>query len=112
MYHKCFNIILRPLLEKPDTLYFSIKGKEMIFAARISFFLADMLEANEITATYKSSRCKMPCHTCMVLRNDLNNMNLTLEDMPFRTHENMQEIITQGKDFSIHSVTNSFWKFP
>ena len=84
-----------------------------IFAPRISYFLADMLEADEITAKYKSSRCKMPCHTCMVLRNDLNNMNLTLENMPLRTHRNMQEIIsTQGKDFSIHSVTNSFWKFP
>ena len=113
VYHKCFNIMLRPLLEKPDALYFGIKGQVKIFAPRISYFLADMLEADEITATYKSSRCKMPCHTCMVLRNDLNNMNLTLENMPLRTHRNMQEIIsTQGKDFSIHSVTNSFWKFP
>ena len=112
VYHKCFNIMLRPLLEKPDALYFGIKGQVKIFAPRISYFLADMLEADEITATYKSSRCKMPCHTCMVLRNDLNNMNLTLENMPLRTHRNMQEIIsTQGKDFSIHSVTNSFWKF-
>src|SRR2546429_3117507 len=113
VYHKCFNIMLRPLLEKPDALYFGIKGQVKIFAHRISYFLADMLEADEITATYKSSRCKMPCHTCMVLRSDLNNMNLTLENMPLRTHRNMQEIIsTQGKDFSIHSVTNSFWKFP
>ena len=112
VYHKYFNIMLQPLLEKPDALYFGIKGQVKIFAPRISYFLADMLEADEITATYKSSRCKMPCHTCMVLRNDLNNMNLTLENMPLRTHRNMQEIIsTQGKDFSIHSVTNSFWKF-
>src|SRR5256884_5533307 len=112
VYHKCFNIMLRPLLEKPDALYFGIKGQVKIFAPRISYFLADMLEADEITAIYKSSRCKMPCHTCMVLRSDLNNMNLTLENIPLRTHRNMQEIIsTQGKDFSIHSVTNSFWKF-
>ena len=26
VYHKCFDIILRPLLEKPDALYFRIKG--------------------------------------------------------------------------------------
>src|SRR6266480_1511257 len=109
VYHKCFNIMLRPLLEKPDALYFGIKGQVKIFAPCILYFLADMLEADEITATYKSSRCKMPCHTCMVLRSDLNNMNFTLENMPLRTHRNMQEIIsTQGKDFSIHSVTNSF----
>jgi hypothetical protein len=55
IFQKCFDIMLRPLLEKPDVLYFRVKGQPMYFAARISFFLSDMLEANEITATYKSS---------------------------------------------------------
>jgi hypothetical protein len=55
IYHKCFKIMLQPLLEKPDALYFGIKGREITFAAQISFFLTDMLEANEVTATYKSS---------------------------------------------------------
>jgi len=114
VFHKCFSIMLRPLLEKSDALYFGVKGQAMRFAARISLFLSDMLEANEITATYKSARSKRPCHTCMVSQNDLNNMNVMLEDMPFRTHENMQEIIREdrGKEFSVHSVKNAFWKFP
>jgi hypothetical protein len=114
IFHKCFDIMLRPLLEKPDGLYFGIKGQHLCFAARISFFLSDMLEADEITATYKSARCKMPYHTCMVLQSNLNNMDITLEDMPPRTHRNMQEIIKNGqdRDFSIHSVVNAFWKFP
>ena len=114
VYHKCFDIILRPLLEKPDALYFGIKGQVMMFAPRISFFLADMLEANEITATYKPSRCKMPCHTCMVPQNDLNNMNLRVEEIPTRSHNNMQQIISESKekDFSIHIIKNAFWKFP
>jgi len=113
IYHKCFKIMLQPLLEKPDTLYFGIKGREMIFAARISFFIADMLEADEVTATYKVARCKMPCHTCMVSQNNLNNMELGPENIPGRTHENMQEIINSGqaKEFSVHSVENAFWKF-
>ena len=38
VYHKCFDIMLRPLLEKPDALYFRIKGQVKIFAPRISFF--------------------------------------------------------------------------
>jgi Plavaka transposase len=113
VYHKCFDIMLRPLLKKPDALYFGIKGRPMTFAARISLFLADMLEADDVTATYKSAQCKMPCHTCMVLQRDLNNMNIALENMPLRTHENMQEIIMNGqnKDYSVHSVENTFWKF-
>ena len=113
VYHKCFDIMLRPLLEKPDALYFGIKGQVKIFAPRISFFLSDMLEADEITATYKSSRCKMPCHTCMVPQNDLNNMNFRSEELPLRTHDYMRQIITEKreKEFSIHSTKNAFWKF-
>src|SRR5256884_4828511 len=113
VYHKCFDIMLRPLLEKPDALYFGIKGQVKIFAPRILFFLSDMLEADEITATYKSSRCKMPCHTCMVLQNNLNNMNFWSEEIPLGTHDYMQQIITEKreKEFSIHSTKNAFWKF-
>ncbi|GET51387.1 hypothetical protein GLOIN_2v1848756 [Rhizophagus irregularis DAOM 181602=DAOM 197198] len=114
VYHKCFKIMLQPLLEKSEALYFGINGQVITFAARISFFLADMLEADDITATYKGARCKMPCHTCMVLQSDLNNMSLKLENVPHRTHENMKQVINdgQGKEYSVHSVENSFWKFP
>ncbi|GET59973.1 hypothetical protein GLOIN_2v1776597 [Rhizophagus irregularis DAOM 181602=DAOM 197198] len=100
--------------KKSEALYFGINGQVITFAARISFFLADMLEADDITATYKGARCKMPCHTCMVLQSDLNNMSLKLENVPHRTHENMKQVINdgQGKEYSVHSVENSFWKFP
>jgi len=49
----------------------------------------------------------------MVLQSNLNNMNLTLEDMSLRTHENMQNVLGEGKgnDFSVHPVENIFWKF-
>ena len=105
--------MLRPLLEKPDALYFGIKGQVKIFAPRISFFLSDMLEADEITTTYKSSRCKIPCHTCMVPQNNLNNMNLWPEEMLLRTYNYMQQVISEEreKEFSIYSTKNAFWKF-
>jgi hypothetical protein len=113
-YHQCFKIMLGPLLERPDGLYFGVWGRPMIFAARISVFLADMLEANDVTATYKTARCKMPCHNCMISRDDLNNMNVIPEDIASRTPENMQQVISEGrsKDFSVHNVENVFWKFP
>ncbi|GBC24124.2 hypothetical protein GLOIN_2v1836976 [Rhizophagus irregularis DAOM 181602=DAOM 197198] len=93
VYHKCFKIMLQPLLEKSEALYFGINGQVITFAAQISFFLADMLEADDITATYKGARCKMPCHTCIVLQSDLNNMSLKLENVPHRTHENMKQAV-------------------
>ena len=85
----------------------------MTFAAWVSLFLANMLEVDEITATYKSAWCKMPCHICMILRDDLNNMNLNSDNIIPRTHKNMQKIIKEGweKDFSLHSTENAFWKF-
>ena len=69
-------------------------------------FIADMLKDNEVTATYKSSRCKMPYYTCMVSQSNLNNMNIVLENMLSRTPKNMQEVIRNGqeKDFSVHST--------
>ena len=101
-------------MEKLDALYFGIKGQQMTFAVRISFFITDMLEDDEVTATYKSSRCKIPYHTCMVSQSDLNNMNIVLENMLSRTPKNMQEVIQNGqeKDFSVHSTKNAFWRFP
>ncbi|PKK58455.1 hypothetical protein RhiirC2_796268 [Rhizophagus irregularis] len=106
--------MLQPLLEKSEALYFGINGQVITFAAQISFFLADMLEADDITVTYKGVQCKMPCYTCMVLQSDLNNMSLKLENVPHRTYENMKQVInnSQGKEYSVHSVENSFWKFP
>ena len=53
--------MLRPLLKKPNALYFGIRKQQMLFAARISFFLANILEADDVTATYKGTRCKMSC---------------------------------------------------
>ncbi|RGB21372.1 hypothetical protein C1646_778218 [Rhizophagus diaphanus] len=44
-------------------------------------FTTNMLEADDVTATYKGAKCKMPCHSCMVLQNDLNNISFGLEDM-------------------------------
>ena len=104
--------MLRPLLEKPNALHFGINGRVMIFAARISFFLANMLEADDVTATFKYSRCKMPCHTCMVQRDDLNKMDL--DSVSLRTHESMQQVIDNGQfqDYSVHPTKTAFWQFP
>ncbi|RGB36927.1 hypothetical protein C1646_782555 [Rhizophagus diaphanus] len=113
VYHKCFKIMLQPLLEKSEALYFGINGQVITFAAWMSFFLTDMFEADDITVTYKGTRCKMPCHICIVLQSDLNNMSLKLENVLHRTHENMKQVINDGqeKEYSVHSVENSFWKF-
>ena len=73
-----------------------------------------MLEEKDMTATYKSSQCKMPCHNCMVLRDNLNNMDLESKNMLLRTPQNMQSVLKNcvGKNFSVQDIENTFWNFP
>jgi hypothetical protein len=109
---RCWSIMLRPIL-KLQELELTVKNVQITFAPRISVFLADMLEANAITCTYKSANCKMPCPNCTVLVENLNNMNLSKEDVILRTPELMASIIQNGKakDYSIHDQKNIFWNF-
>ncbi|CAG8652550.1 7702_t:CDS:2, partial [Scutellospora calospora] len=71
------------------------------------------IEASKITATYKAVHYKMLCHNCMVQKNNLNYMNLTLEEIVPRTPENIQHILNDNyrKEFSIYNIANAFWKF-
>jgi len=110
IYHKSLKIMLAPLQKKSLSLYFGIKGRPVAFTTKISVIIADMLEEKEITATYKSSQCKMPCYNCMVLRDNLNNMDLEPKDMLPRTPQNMQSVLKDcvGKDFSVHNIENTF----
>jgi Plavaka transposase len=109
---RCWSIMLRPIL-KLEELELTINNIQITFAPRISVFLTDMLEANTITNTYKTANCKRPCPTCTVFGEDLNNMNLSEEDIIFRTPESMAAVIQhkRAKDYSIHDQKNVFWKF-
>lgn len=69
------------LILKLEELELTVNDTQITFAPRISIFIADMLEANSITSTYKSANCKMPCPSCTILIKDLNNMNLSEQDI-------------------------------
>src|SRR5581483_6741714 len=86
---------------------------QITFVLRISVCLSDMLEANAITCTYKSANCKMPCPSCIVQVEDLNNMNILKENIILRTPRLMASVIQNGeaKNYSIHNQKNVFWDF-
>ena len=104
--------MLRPILKLKE-LELTIKDTQITFTSRISVFLADMLEANAITNTYKSTNCKMLCLICLVSVENLSNMNLSKEDIILRTPELMASVIQNGevKNYSIHNQKNVFWDF-
>ena len=86
---------------------------QITFVPRISVCLADMLKANAITCTYKSANCKMLYLSCIVQVEDLNNMNISKENIILRTPRLMASVIQNGeaKNYSIHNQKNVFWDF-
>jgi len=95
---------------KLDELELTIKNNQISFSPKISVFLADMLEANAITCTYKSTNCKMPCPSCIVHVENLNNMKIPKEDIILQTPKSMASVIRNKKanDYSIHNQKNIF----
>jgi len=71
--------------------------------------LADLLEASKMANVYQSSASSHPCHSCLVSRDDLNNINLT--NISSRTPDFMKQVIEDGEEhyYSIHSESNAFW---
>ena len=80
------------------------------FVPWISVILADMAEADKLTNVYQPSSSKKPCASCLVSKDDLNNMDL-IEISP-RTPYNMRKAIEndEAHDNSIHPEPNVFWK--
>ncbi len=90
-----------------------INRVQITFSPRISVFLTNMLEANAIIFTYKSSNCMRPCPNYIVHIENLNNMNLSKDDIIIRTSKSIASVIQEGKvhEYSIHNRYNIFWKF-
>ncbi|PKC54667.1 hypothetical protein RhiirA1_403473 [Rhizophagus irregularis] len=55
---------------------------------------------------------KMPCHMCMIPKNELNNPLINHSTIQLRTPNIMKGVLTDGlaKDYSIHKIENPFWK--
>jgi hypothetical protein len=71
--------------------------------------LADMAEANKMANVYQPSSSKWPCYSCLVSKDDLNN--LKLEDLTYRTPITMKEAVDMNRasEYSLHSENNLFW---
>ena len=94
-------------------LYFGIKEKPVVFSARILVIIADILKEKSITAIYKLAKYKILCYNCIVLRDNLNNINLKPKNILRRISQNMQSVVKDciDKEFSVHNIENTFWNF-
>jgi len=69
-----------------------------------------MAEADKLTNVYQPSSSKKPCASCLVSKDDLNNMGLI--EILSRTFYNMRKVIENNEthDNLIYPEPNVFWK--
>ena len=100
------------LLENGVDLF--IDNKKIWFYPRVSTIIADWPEAASFCLVYKSPNSNLPCHFCLVKRENLANINLSSSDMILRSHDEMREHFENNtqKSVCIETISNFFWNFP
>ena len=113
-FHKSLKLLLNPIISLKTGVDLLINDKSTWFYPRISVIIADWPEASTFCLTYKSSNSKLPCHFCLVTRDNLANINLLSSDTEPRTHQNMRNYFEENNEKSvcIESVYNFFWNMP
>lgn len=110
-FHDSLKVLLNPLLDD-NGVDLSLNGEKIWFYLRVSAVIADWPEAASYCLTFKSTNSHLPCHFCLVTRDNLSEINLQDDDMIPRTHVNMRQQFNQGLGNSvcIENVSNFFWK--
>ena len=113
-FHKSLEVLLDPFLSLSNGFDLDLNNESIWFFPRISVILADWPEAATYCLTYKSAMSNFPCHFCLVMRDNLADIDLTTNDIVSRTHDNMRYYFDQNStnSVSIEVVHNFFWKFP
>lgn len=114
VFHKSLEIMLEPILTFKNGIELTLDSKSICFHPRISIIISDWPEAATYCLTYKSAMSNFPCHFCLVARDDLADIHLTMDKMELRTHENMSSFFEQNleKSVCIENVYNYFWDLP
>ena len=111
-FHKSLELLLDPLLKLNNGIDLTLNGNTIWFYPRVSVIIADWPEAATYCLTFKSPMSNFPCHSCLVTRTNLSNIDLQMDDMTPRTHINMHQYYSQGLDKSvcIENTPNYFWE--
>jgi len=113
-FHKCLEIILKLIQTLSETsINLLLNNKYIWFFPKISTIIADWPEAATFCLTYKSASSNLPCHFCLIDRDNLANTKLSKNELVLRNHTNMQNYYYTKKEKSvcIESVPNIFWQF-
>ena len=88
-FHKSLRYLLEPIISLKYGIDLLVNEKIIWFYPRVSVIIADWPEAATYCLTYKSPSSNIPCHFCLVRRDNLANINLKPDNIMLRTHENI-----------------------
>jgi len=102
--------LLDPIVSLNTDVDLLINNESIWFYPHISVIIADWPEASTFCLTYKSSNSNLPCHFCLITKNNLVNINLLSSNIELKFHENMYNHFEKNtkKSVSIESVYNFF----
>ena len=114
VFHKSLRHLLEPIISLKDGVDLLVNNENFWFYPRVSTIIADWPEAASFCLVYKSSNSNLPCHFCLVKKNDLANTDLSSDDIILRTHDEMCKHLESHIQTSvcIESVPNFFWELP
>lgn len=113
-FHKSLRHLLEPIILLKDGIDLFINNENTWFYPRVSTIIADWPEAASFCLVYKSPNSNLPCHSCLVKRDNLANIDLSVNDVILRTHDEMRKYFENDtqKSVCIESVPNFFWDLP
>jgi Plavaka transposase len=115
LYQYSLDILVRPLLNYKNN-GFDLKTDNNVLWCYpfISVMLGDLPENAATTLTFNSANCRHPCHECLVKGDDLNNVELSDDQIILRTPETMIAFVEQdvAQQYSLHDMENIFWRYP
>src|SRR5436305_2517245 len=80
-FHNSLELLLDPILKLKNGINLTLNGNIIWFFPRVSLIIADWPKAATYCLTYKSSMSNFPCHSCLVTRTNLSNIDLLMYDI-------------------------------
>ncbi|CAG8778770.1 17065_t:CDS:1, partial [Rhizophagus irregularis] len=88
-FHKSLRHLLELIILLKDGIDLLINNENTWFYSRVSTIIADWLEAASFCLVYKSFNSNLPCHFCLVKKENLANIDLSVNDVILRTYDEM-----------------------
>ncbi|CAJ0892028.1 16931_t:CDS:2 [Entrophospora sp. SA101] len=104
-FMKSLKILFDPIYKQyEDGTILEINKSYIWCVLKLSFIISDLPEASAFCTTYKSYNSKLPYHTCLVEKENLNNMNLSSENILLQTPDHMKQNMIQVCTFVIDNL--------